>query len=35
VIVRGERQAEAAGAGHPATVEPAPTARLDPKPSSG
>ena len=34
VIVRGERQAEAAGAGHPATVEPAPTARLDPKPSS-
>jgi hypothetical protein len=34
VIVRGERQAETAGAGHPATVEPAPTARLDPKPSS-
>ena len=35
VIVRGERQAEATGAGHPATVGPASPARIDPKPSSG
>lgn len=36
VIVRGERQAEAGGEDHrPATVGPAPAARIDPKPSSG
>ena len=35
VIVRGERQAEAAGAGHPATVGLASPPRIDPKPSSG
>jgi hypothetical protein len=35
-IVRGERQAEAGGEDHrPATVGPAPAARIDPKPSSG
>jgi len=36
VIVRGERQAEAGGEDHrPATVGPAPAARIDPRPSSG
>jgi hypothetical protein len=37
VIVRAERQAEAGGEGHhrPATLGPAPSGRIDPKPSSG
>jgi Glycosyltransferase family 87 len=37
VVVRAERQAEAGGEGHhrPATLGPATSARIDPKPSSG